>query len=393
MFVNHFPVFGGPHAYVVELTDGLERHGVQVTMVLPDEPGDAAGRMRSAGVEVVQVPMRRIRATPSPSAQLRFFASLRADTRRLAEVMERTRAELVVLTGLVNPHAAFAARRLGLPVVWQLVDTRAAAPLRRASMSLVRRLADTVMVIGEATLRLHAPRRPLTMPVIRFFPAVNAERFLPSPERRAETRVELDIPAEVPVVGTVANLNPQKGIEYMIRAAPVIWRAHPDVHLLIVGARYETHRRYSARIAAEVASSPVPAERFIFPGAQAHPERYFPAMDVSLITSVPRSETSTTTAPESMACGVPVVAANVGALAEVVEDGVTGLLVPPRDPDALAAATLRLLDADRERTRMGEAGRRLALDRFSRESLVERHLQAFDAARAHHAARQGRGDA
>ena len=104
----------------------------------------------------------------------------------------------------------------------------------------------------------------------------------------------------------------------------------------------------------------------------------FSAMDVSLITSVPRSEGTTTTAQESMAVGTPVIATDVGAVSEVVEHGVTGYVVPPLNPQAIAGATLRLLtDADL-RGRMGRDGRERVLERFSVEICVKVHLQAYD---------------
>ncbi len=91
---------------------------------------------------------------------------------------------------------------------------------------------------------------------------------------------------------------------------------------------------------------------------------------------------------EAMACGVPVVATDVGAVREVVEDGVTGFVVPPLDPQAIAHATLRLLDDAELRARMGEAARRRAVERYDVEVCADTHVQAFEAAIAHHRLRR-----
>jgi glycosyltransferase involved in cell wall biosynthesis len=80
---------------------------------------------------------------------------------------------------------------------------------------------------------------------------------------------------------------------------------------------------------------------------------------------------------EAMACGVPVVASAVGGLLDSVADGVTGVLVPPRDPDALAAALRALLADPARRAAMGRAGRRRALACFGWERIAEATLDAY----------------
>jgi glycosyltransferase involved in cell wall biosynthesis len=126
----------------------------------------------------------------------------------------------------------------------------------------------------------------------------------------------------------------------------------------------------------------------VFAGEQGDVERWYPAFDLHLITSLPRSEGTTTTAMEAQACAVPVVATRVGAVAEVVIDGVTGVLVPPERPDAIADAVLRLLGDGGLRARMGAAGRDAALERFDVERAADVYIRAYDAALAHAASRR-----
>ena len=101
--------------------------------------------------------------------------------------------------------------------------------------------------------------------------------------------------------------------------------------------------------------------------------------------SVPNSEGVPTVILEAMACGVPVVATDVGAVAEVVDDGVTGFVVPPLRPQALADATLRLLGDPDLRARMSLAAREQAVARFDVEVCADTHVRAFEAAIAYHA--------
>jgi glycosyltransferase involved in cell wall biosynthesis len=224
------------------------------------------------------------------------------------------------------------------------------------------------------------------MPVFVYFPPVDTRRFAPSAERRREVRNELGISANAPVVGTVSSLNPMKGVEYFLDAAAQVAAARPGAWFVVVGGAPASHRAYGERLR-ERANELGLANSIVFAGERADVERWYPAFDVDLITSLPRSEGTTTTALEAQACGVPVVATRVAAVGEVVADGVTGLLVPPERPQAIADAVLWLLADDELRAGMGAAGREAAIERFDAERAAEVYVEAYEAALAHAAAR------
>jgi glycosyltransferase involved in cell wall biosynthesis len=273
-----------------------------------------------------------------------------------------------------------------VPIVWQVVDSGTPAPARIAMMALLRRIADAAMFNGQALADMHVNGRPLEAPSVVYYPPVDTVKFVESAERRAATRASLGIPASAPVVGMVANLNPHKGIEYFVRAAAILHSARPDVWFVLVGARDANHVDYLARIEAEAATLGIPKERLILTGARADVENMYPCMDVKLITSA-RNEGTTTTGMEAAACGVPVVATDVGAVREVVTDNVTGMIVPLCDAVALASATLRLLNDAELRRQMGQAGRRQAVERFDIAKCAQLHAEAFEMAIAHRALR------
>jgi glycosyltransferase involved in cell wall biosynthesis/SAM-dependent methyltransferase len=379
LFVIHYPVFGGPHNQALRLARPLEERGWETVVLLPAERGNAAARLREGGVDVVEMQLGRVRAARNARAHARFAAGFAGDVRRLRRAIRETRADLVQIGGLVNPQAAVAARLEGVPVVWQILDTRAPRPLRLASMPLVERLADALMFDGEALVDLHADRRTLDVPWYVFYPPVDTDRFAPSAERRGEVRSRFGLPDDAPVVGTVSNVSPQKGLEDFAAAAGLVHASRPDACFLVVGATYETHAAYTARVLDAIRASGVPSEQFVLAGDRADVERFYAAMDVKAIASI-GWEGTTTTAQEAMACGVPVVATDVGAVSEVVADGHTGLLVPPRDPAALAAALLELLGDGGRRASMGEAGRARAVERFGVGLCADVHVAAFEAA-------------
>jgi glycosyltransferase involved in cell wall biosynthesis len=295
-------------------------------------------------------------------------------------VIREKQASVVVVSGLVNPHAAFAAWLERVPVIWKIVDSRTPPLLRWLLMPLVHRLADVVMYDGQGLVKLHIGTQEPPIPSFVYFPPVDTEKFRPSPERRMRVRAMYGIPAEAPVIGMVANLNPQKGIEFFVRAASDIQVRRPDAWFVVIGARYQTHSEYNALLDAEHAASRILPGRLLFLGDRPDIENYYPMLDIKVITSVPASEGTTTTAIEAMACGVPVVTTDVGTIREVVESGKTGLLVPPLDHESIAQAVMSLLDNPSLRRSMGECGRRRALERYNTEVGAEHQVTILNEA-------------
>jgi glycosyltransferase involved in cell wall biosynthesis len=377
--VIHYPVFGGPHNQVLRLAAPLRQAGVEMTVLLPDEPGNAAERLRSAGIDVITMPLHRLRATPHPLAHLRLAASFWPEVQAIRTVVRERDIDIVKINGLVNPHGAIAARLEGVPVVWQLVDTRPPMILRRAMMPLVTRLADVVMTTGRAVARVHPGAEALGDRLHVYFPPVDQVAFDPSVVDRGAARSDFGFAPEDCVLGSVGNLNPQKGHEYLIRAAAIARGRQANLKVLIIGASHDTHRRYEEslrRLSTELGL--VVGHDLLFAGSRADVRPALAAMDVFVLSSVPQSEGAPTVVQEAMMMGLSVVATGVASVPEVVEHGVTGYVVPPLDPRAIADAALRLLRDPALRESMGRAGRRRAVERFSLERCAQVHLEAYD---------------
>ncbi|TME08883.1 MAG: glycosyltransferase family 4 protein [Chloroflexi bacterium] len=171
------------------------------------------------------------------------------------------------------------------------------------------------------------------------------------------------------LIGFVGRLVDQKGCEFLIRAAPRVIAVHRDVRFLIIGDGPERARLEA--LARETGA----AGAVEFAGYRSDPSTLMQTMAVLAVPSV--YEPLGMVAIEAMACGVPVVASAVGGLPEVVENGNTGILVPPRDPEALAAALIRLLDSPQRARQMGSKGRERATREFSPKVIGERYADLY----------------
>jgi glycosyltransferase involved in cell wall biosynthesis/SAM-dependent methyltransferase len=383
--VIHYPVFGGPHNQALRIAGPLAARGFETLVAIPDEPGNAASRLRGQGVDVRLVPMHRLRATRDVRAHIGLVASLPADVGRLRKLIRAEGVDVVQVCGLVNPHGAIAARLEHVPVVWQLLDTRAPRAIAIAAMAWVEALADVVMSTGLAVAKAHPGYPAIAERVIPYFPPVELHQFAPRPDLRSDVRAAWGVPLSPPVVGSVANINPQKGIVELVRSFAQARASHEDARLVLVGAEYESHADYSRAVRAQMAADGlVEGKDVLFLGEREDVERQLAGMDVVALAAGPRSEGITTAILEAMAAGLPVVVTDVGALREAVDDGRNGFLVPPDNPDAFVSALATLVGDPALRAQMGEEARRVAEVRFGVDSCVDAHVHAYAQALARH---------
>jgi glycosyltransferase involved in cell wall biosynthesis len=160
----------------------------------------------------------------------------------------------------------------------------------------------------------------------------------------------------------LSRLNDLKGITYLLDAIPSVLAQCPDARFLIVGdgPRRRDFEAYAERNGYR--------DRAIFTGFRLDVPEILKEISVSVLPSL--SEGLSNTLIESMAAGVPVIATRVGGNPEIVEDGVTGLLAPPRDVGALAHAITMLLQNPERAEIMGKAGR----DRIARAFSLDRAI-------------------
>jgi len=163
-------------------------------------------------------------------------------------------------------------------------------------------------------------------------------RFRPAPEARLALRLELGLDPGIPLVGVVGRRHPLKGHDDFLRTAEAVHRRRPDVHFVLAG------RGVTAKDPAfeEFLRGRAVADHLHFLGPRSDTPVIFAALDVLAMPSV--SEGFPNVVGESMACGVPCVATDVGEAAAIVGD--LGKVVPPGEPDSLAEAILELVALD-----------------------------------------------
>ena len=265
--------------------------------------------------------------------------------------------------------------RLAAPVVIASIRDCAPylTPMQKRVQRYACRFADRILVNADAVKTWliddgYDGRRIVVIPN-----GVDLERFSAPPDRDGIRR-ELGLAAATPLVVVVSRLARLKGLEQLIEAAALLRAPHPDARFLIVGETAPAETAYLDELK-QVAARHRVADAVIFTGLRSDVPALLSAADVAVMPSL--NEALSNVLLESMAAGAPTVATRVGGTPEAVVDGETGLLVPPGDPRALAAAIATLLGDRALAARLGHAARLLIRERFSVDRMVAATEQIY----------------
>ena len=220
---------------------------------------------------------------------------------------------------------------------------------------------DRLIAVSHAIQHKLIDEQRTSVPVSLVYNGVDLERY-DNQEACCTLPEEYGMEPGSQIVGVVARLEPEKGHPTLLEAWPAVLRAVPDAYLLIVG---EGSRRDALEAQARELRI---AHRVVFTGRRDDVPAVTAALDVAVLPSY--REAQGMVILEAMALSRPVVASNVGGIPEMIEDGVTGLLVPPRDPAALATAIGKLLTNHPLADMLGRAGHDMVHDRFCIELMV-----------------------
>jgi glycosyltransferase involved in cell wall biosynthesis len=226
---------------------------------------------------------------------------------------------------------------------------------------LVARWADVFVAVSGEDRRKMIEVEGVDPAKIRLIPNGIAS---PANGAVADVRAELGIEPGVPVLGVVCELRAQKALEVLFEAAALLLVEFPTLKVLVVGDGPERARLEEGARRLGV------ADTVLFLGIRRDVPAVLTAVDVAVLSS--DYEGSPLSVMEYMAAAKPVVSTRVGGVPELVQEDVHGLLVDPRDPEALAEAVARLLREPALAKRLGAEGRKRQQREFSLEAMVGR---------------------
>lgn len=348
--------WGGQEIRILEEAKGLIARGHEVTLACPPDARICAEAPRY-GVPVAALPIAR-KSLGGLFALRRHLAVLRPD---LVNTHSSTDTWITVL-------ACATLRRC--PAIVRTRHISAAVPNNAASRWLYRGAVSHVVTAGESLRRQLmresgvAPERVTSIPT-----GIDTTRFSPGDKRTA--RRALGLNADTRYIGVLATLRSWKGHLYLLQALARLARS--DLRLLIVG---EGPMR--GPIEAKIAELRL-ADSVRLVGQQENPEDWLRSLDMFCLPSY-ANEGVPQAILQAMLTALPIVTTPVGAILEAVSDGETALIVPPKDFVALAEAIDKLMREPELAARLGRAARERALERYSREIMLDGMERVFGSA-------------
>lgn len=354
------PFVGGPERQVL----GLARH-------LPAEFASSFLSFAEGGKAHAFLDLARTHGFESHA--LRFnFPHLRPATAEVAQWLRKLRADVVCTSGYKPDLIGWrAARQVGVPVVSISHGWTAATLKVRCYEALDRfmlRWMDAVVAVSQAQAFKVKAAGAAASKVVVIKNAVDAEPVAADPSHRRELSSWFAAPPRW-IVGAAGRLSPEKGYDDFITAAAQVLRQQADVGFVLFGdgplrASLERHVQTLQLTG-----------RFVLAGFRDNVGQFLPHLDLSVMTS--HTEGLPVILLECGAAGVPTIATAVGGIPEVIDDGVTGLLIPPGQPLVLAERIASLLHDEDRRRAMGQALQEKVRRQFTFEQQSQQYQALF----------------
>jgi len=385
LFAGSTFVLGGAERVAAHLVTGLNRSPFQVDLLALRQPGRVAEELRDQGIAL----------------HFGLTGSGRVDPLllpRLHHLLRRGRYDVLYMLDHAHTVAYSVAASTGTRIRVRLMPVHTmrqadGSPSLARPIQLVRSRLDRIIAIAEAQKRYLSSEEGVPAEQIAVIPngiPVLAPGLEERARSRAEVRREFGVSVDAPVVSMTAVLRPEKNHELCLRAFARARERYPGAELWVVGdgPRGPSLREEASRLGLpwvevtddgatgpsmarprEFEADGVPSVRFF--GRRSDARRIMAGADIAVLSSHPLVETLPLSLLEAMDAGLAVVATDVGALAEMVADGSSGLLVPPGDEAAFAGALTRLLGDEEELLGMGRRGQEIVRERYSVERMVE----------------------
>lgn len=358
---------GGAETMLYKLLSNIDRTKFEPMVLSLTDIGSIGKKIEKLGISVKALGMKR--GVPDP----RFVF-------RLAAILKKEKPDLVQTwmyhADLIGGLAAKLVRNI--PVVWNIRHSnldpegnkKTTILTAKACAKLSKTIPKKIICCSEASFKVHSELGYKEEKMIVIPNGFDLDAFKPDAEARYSVRRALRIPEDAVIIGMVARFDPQKDHKNLINAAGVLCRSNKNIHFILCGNGITNNNKQLANWIQEHNLQ----VNFHLLGRRADVARITAAFDIA---SSSYGEGFPNVVGEAMSCEVPCVVTNVGDSAYIV--GNTGIVVPPKNPLAMAKAWEKLIKLPaEERKILGKLARKRIEDNFEINSVVNRYMELYN---------------
>ena len=365
---------GGIAQRAMLVADELRALGHETIFLTPNEPGDIAKICADKGYATHQ-PLLKRPHNKRFWQSVRWLFSFPISVWQIRRIIRQSKADVVHLNGFMSLQSAVAARWAGAPIVWHFASTSYPKWLVRFLMPWIAKRAH-VISIAQGVRDYFLEGLPVTENESIIYEPIDfggVAQAIPYPDEES-FRKQLGLPQESSLVLSIGNLSARKGFDYVVEAAALLCKKHPNLYFAFVGGKLDTQKAFISELEESIRRHQL-EDRIILTGERRDIFRILKEADAFLLASL--DEGTPLSILEAMASNVPVIATSVGGIPDQIDDGETGLLIPPRDSDAIENAVDWLLTHPQEAAAFVQSAKTKVHQRFSMEQFLERFLEVL----------------
>jgi len=383
LYMDHTAEMGGGEIALLNLARHLDRTRYEPIVILFSD-GPVLKQLRDAGIETHLLPLDasvvETRKDKIGVMSLLKFGRITASigfVRRLRRLIIEMRPDLVHTNSLKSDVlGGFAARWAGVPLLWHLRDRVADDYLPwkvvRGFRFLSRRLPHFIIAVSKGSMQTLLP------PGTTVYPQNMRVVYdgTPDLEDLPASHDDPPPPGAAPLIAIVGRISKWKGQHIFIRAAARVLKRFPNARFQIIGSAMFGQERYENEVK-QLAKDLEIADKVEFTGFRTDIKEMIGRLDLLVHASI-TGEPFGQVVMEGMAQGKPIIATNGGGMPEVIDQGVTGLLVPMADDVAMAAAIEKFLADPVAARRVGRNGWQRVRDRFTSQIVARNVQEVYD---------------
>ena len=367
LFISHSSLIRGAEKSLLLLLQYIDRDLIEPFFLMP-KPGPIAQEVIKLGIKTYVIKYGRWIGGFLPFLNFLFFSP--SSLVAIYKIVRKEKIDIIYTNTMVILHGGIVSRLAKIPHIWHIRELLNNNPNLTAlfgntnAIRIVSRLSDRIIAISRA---VSEPFHRHTKRIITVIP--NCTEFVYGntlPPQKPYTYIMFqELKNTHIIIGVVGELIKRKAQDDAIRSCYLIKKRVKNIKLVLIGKESKAYGKYLRKLTNDLSLN----DDVIFVGFSKDVRSFMSTFDLTLMPSWEEPFGRVTI--ESMAMGIPVIGTNSGGTAEIIEDGETGYLVPPKAPQTMAERAISLLTNSTLRSKMGKKCKEIAYRRYSPESCAK----------------------